>query len=106
MKTSDPTYVVPVSTNNKVITLYGNMFKYQTANGLYLSSNKTGLPKQRYDFYSGVKSVSANNPPFSGIPVDNFIVYNNNVLQFTLSAFKIPQKLDIIYANPAGHNLS
>ena len=91
MKKSGPTYVIPVSTNNRVITLYGNMFKYQTANGLYLSSNKIDLPVRRYDFYSDVKSVSSNNPPFSGVPINNFLVYNNNVIQFTLSAFKTPQ---------------
>jgi len=106
MKKIGPTFTIPVNTTGKIITLYGDMFKYQTANGLYLSSNKSFITQQSYDFYSNIKSVSANNPPFNAFPVTNFIVYNNNTLRFTLSAFKDPQKLDIIYANPAGYNLA
>lgn len=101
-----PSFRVPVNTSNKRIVLEGNMFKYQTANGLFLSSNNFDGTEQYFDLYSTTKSVSANNPAFSAYPVDAFKVYTNNTLMFVLSAFSTPQKLDIIYANPAGYRLA
>ena len=101
-----PSFRVPINTSNKRIVLEGNMFKYQTANGLYLSSNNFNGTQQRFDLYSTTRSVSAANPAFSAYPVDYFKVYTNNTLMFTLSSFSTPQKLDIIYANPAGYRLA
>lgn len=106
MKKSGPTFVIPVSTYGKTIFLRGNMFNFKTANGLYLSSNNFDGTQKYYDLYKNTKSVSANNMPFSAYPVDNYTVFTNNTLKFTLSAFKQPQKLDIIYANPAGYSLA
>ena len=99
------TITIPVSTSGRNITVYGNMFNFQTANGLYLSSNNFNGTQRHFDFYSMSRSVSANNKPFSAYPVDVFKVLNNNTLEFQLSAFNEPQILDIIYANPAGYNL-
>lgn len=101
-----PSFTIPVNTNDATIVLEGNMFKYQTANGLYLSSNKFNGSEKFFNLYSDTRSVSAANPPFSAYPVDYFNVYTNNTLAFTLSAFSYPQRLDIIYANPAGYNLA
>jgi len=101
-----PSFTIPVSTNDATIVLEGNMFKYQTANGLYLSSNKFNGNEKLFDLYSNTRSVSAANPPFSAYPVDYFTVFTNNTLSFRLSAFSYPQRLDIIYANPAGYRLA
>jgi hypothetical protein len=106
MKSNLATFVVPVSTGGKIITLRGNMFNYRTSSGLFLSSNKFDGRESYYDLYSGVKSVSANNRPFSAYPVDEFNVYNNHTLSFKLSSFNKPQNIDIIFANPAGYNLA
>jgi len=99
------TITIPVSSTGRTITVHGNMFNYQTDNGLYLSSNNFNGKQKYFDLYSMSRSVSANNKPFSAYPVDSFIVLSNNTLQFNLSAFNEPQILDIIYANPAGYNL-
>jgi len=101
-----PSFTIPVNTNDATIVLEGNMFKFQTANGLYLSSNKFNGSEKLFNLYSDTRSVSAANPPFSAYPVDYFNVYTNNTLAFTLSAFSYPQRLDIIYANPAGYRLA
>lgn len=107
MKKNGPSYVVSVSASNeKIITLQGDMFNFQTANGLYLSSNKISSLVKYYNLYSTTRSVSANNPPFSAIPVENFTVHTNNIIVFNLPKFNEPQKLDIIYTNPAGYNLA
>jgi len=101
-----PSFTIPVNTNDATIVLEGNMFKFQTANGLYLSSNKFNGSEKLFNLYSDTRSVSAANPPFSAYPVDYFNVHTNNTLTFTLSAFSYPQRLDIIYANPAGYRLA
>jgi hypothetical protein len=106
MKSSGPTFTIPVSTSGKIIFLYGNMFNYKTLNGLYLSSNNFDGTQGYYNLYSNTRSVSAANPPFSAYPVYDYTVSTNNTLHFTLSAFKTVQKLDIIYANPAGYNFA
>lgn len=101
-----PSFRIKTNTPNQRIVLEGNMFKYQTANGLYLSSNNFNGTQQLFNLYSSTKSVSAANPPFSAYPVNSYKVYTNNTLAFVLSSFSQPQKLDIIYANPAGYRLA
>jgi len=96
---------VQIKTNSlgKYIILYGRGFDFDTGNGLYLSSSNFNGSQGYYDLYSQIASVSAQNPPFSAYPVTSYTVINNNVLQFSLSAFNTPQKLDIIYAGPSGY---
>lgn len=89
----------------KNFVIYGDMFKFFTGNGLYVSSNNpTGM--SYYNLYSGTASVSSSNPPFSAFPVGNYEVVNNNIIYFTLSSFSSPQKIDIIVANDAGYTLA
>jgi len=83
------------------LSLYGEWFKYKTGNGLYLSGDK--LNTHYVDLYSGIKNLSANNVPFSGIPVQDYQILNNYVLEFALPNFLIQGKYDIIYCNPAGY---
>lgn len=106
MKRTGPSFIIPVSASGKIITLQGDMFNFRTSNGLYLSSNKPNPLQKYYDLFSATRSVSANNPPFSAIPVDNFTVHTNNIIVFNLPKFDEPQRLDIVYANPAGYNLA
>jgi len=94
---------IPINSTGRFISLEGDMFDYQTGNGLYLSSNKFDGTQGYYDFYSTVKSVSSQNPPFSAYPVSNYQIFTNNTLHFELSSFSQPQKLDIIFANSAGY---
>lgn len=101
-----PTFTVKTSVSGKIITLQGNMFNYKTNVGLFLSSNKFDGTEQYYNLYSGVKSVSANNLPFSAYPISDYTVWTNNTLQFTLPAYYHPQHLDIIFANDAGYTLA
>ena len=103
---SEPSFRFKTGTPPRIFYLEGNMFNFSTGNGLYLSSNKFNGSEQYFDFYSGIKSVSAQNPPFSAYPINQYTVYDNNILSFTLSTFNVPQKLDIIYANDAGYRLA
>jgi hypothetical protein len=94
---------VKTGTSGKQIYVYGDMFNHTTDAGLFLSSNKFDNTQKYYDFYSGVKSTSAGNPPFSAYPLYNYKVYSNNILSFELPAFYVPQLLSIIFANDAGY---
>lgn len=98
-----PSYQIKTSSFDKIIYLFGRGFDYETNNGLYLSSSNFNGSQVYCDFYSSISWLSSDFPPFSGYPVNNFVVLNNNVLYFTLSAFSSPQKLDIIYAGPSGY---
>jgi len=98
-----PYLTVKANSVGKYIILYGRGFDFDTGNGLYLSSSNFNGTQGYFDLYSSIASISANNPPFSAYPVWSYTVINNNVLQFNLSAFSTPQKLDIIYAGPSGY---
>lgn len=97
---------VKAGTSGKSIFLYGNMFDFKTDVGLFLSSNNFDGTQNYYNFYSGIKSTSAGNPPFSAYPVKSYMKYTNNVLSFILPTFYTPQILDIIFANDAGYTTS
>lgn len=99
-------FTVLTGVSGNRIYLQGDMYNFQTDNGLFLSSNVLNSDVKRYDLYSNTKSVSANNPPFSAFPVYNYIITTNNTLNFELPAFSVPQKLDIIFANEAGYTLA
>ena len=104
MKTTIFTVLTGVSGRKFSIT--GTMLKYKTSNGLYLSSNKPSFPTTYYDFYSKIKHLSASNPGFSAIPITEYKIINDNTLNFTLTSFRTVQKINIIYANPAGYALA
>lgn len=83
------------------IVMEGYMFRNKVSNGLYLSGDSYNTVYN--DFYSDVRSISANNPPFSGIPVTDFKIIGENRLEFTLP--QVPQgSYDIIFCNPAGYS--
>jgi len=105
MSKKTPSYRIKVNTP-KIFYMEGDMFNFSTGNGLYLSSNKFNGTEVYCDFYSKVKSVSAQNPPFSGYPVNSYSVYTNNTMSFVLSGFSQPQLIDVIYANDAGYRLA
>lgn len=98
-----PNITVKVGTSGKQIYLYGDMFNYKTDAGLYLSSNKFDGKQKSYNFYTGIRSTSAGNPPFSAYPIFDYVTHTNNVMSFTLPTFYTPQKLEIIFANDAGY---
>lgn len=82
------------------IEMEGYMFRNIVSNGLYLSGSNFNTVFN--DFYSNVKSISANNPPFSGIPVPEYNIINENRLEFFIPS--IPAGIyDIIFCNPAGY---
>jgi len=98
-----PVFTIYTGVSGRRITLQGDMFKYRTDVGLYLSSSSFDGSQKYYDLYSNVKSISSNNPPFSAYPLSNYDVNNNNILNFEMPARTRAEKLDIIYANPAGY---
>ena len=112
MKSDLGFYTLPL-TNITVLTgdvrdfiVYGNWFDYQTGNGLYVSSNNFNGSQGHYDLFANNRNLSASNPPFSAYAVNEFQTAGRNTLTFTLSSFDQPQKIDIIYANPAGYTLA
>lgn len=95
-------YLTPDYTNKTTIIVQGDMLQYYTGNGLYLSGNSPLLSTNEYDFYSQVKSISANFPPFRGIPV-KYTPINATEIQFLMPANLPLGAYDIIFCNPAGY---
>ena len=109
------------------VTIYGDMFKFKTLNGLYLSSSNVGMSSIKLDLYSNVKSISARYPAIDVLSVYNYSLINNeNINDFDIPInlfpvytyelfdsgkaiqFKLPEDLlignyDIIYFNGAGY---
>lgn len=83
------------------IILEGDMFKYATGDGIYLSGNN--FNSKKVDLYSNVKSLSTHYVAFSGIPVEEFNVVNSNYLEFYLPKNLPIGFYDIIFCNPAGY---
>ena len=83
------------------IKILGDNFKYIIGNGLYLSGSNYNT--NYVDLYSEFDNLSAFNPPFSGIPITDFEIINNNELNFNLPKNLPIGKYDVIFCNPAGY---
>jgi hypothetical protein len=94
-----------ITGQSKDFVVYGDMFRFSTQNGLFVSSNRpAGM--SYYNLYSSTRSISSQNPPFSAFTVSDYTIVNNNIIYFNLSSFNTPQKLDIIVANDAGYQVA
>ena len=98
-------YLTPDYTNKATVTIRGDMLQYYTENGLYLSGNSPLLSTNRYDFYSTIKSISANFPPFEGIPV-KYTLINENEIQFLMPPNLPFGMYDMVFCNPAGYAIA
>ena len=103
----EPTITITQGSSAAVFTFQGDMFDYKTENGLYLSANVNSPLLSSFNFYSNTKSISAKFPAFTGYPIQNYEVLNNNVLRFRMpSIYLVPCKIDFIFANDAGYALA
>lgn len=103
---SKPSFVVRTNQSNVYITLQGDMFKFKTNAGLFLSSSSFDGTEQYFDLYSGTKSVSSSNAPFYAYPLSSYEIDNNNIIRFQLPPRTKQEKLDFIFANDAGYRLA
>ena len=85
------------------LIFYGDMLRYKAGKGLYLSGTNVYNTTEWVNLYSDIKLVSAANLPFSGTPVPEFEIINNNVVKFTLPNFLLSGYYDVIFCNPAGY---
>lgn len=85
------------------IVLEGYWFKYIQGNGLYLSADKAFLNTDLVDLYSNDPKLASNNPPFYGIPVKNYNIVSNNIIEFYLNKDLLGGNYDIIFCNPSGY---
>lgn len=85
---------------NTKVTIFGDNFNYIRGNGLYLSGST--FFTEFVDLYSQERLLSSNNVPFSGIPINEFSILNNNTIEFNLPTNLIPGEYDVIFCNPAG----
>lgn len=98
-----PITVRPNFLNKTKITVQGEWFNFITGYGIYLSANKPELNTEIVDLYSEDSKLIVFNPPFNGIPILNYSILNNNVLEFFLPEDLISADYDIIICNPAGY---
>lgn len=87
------------------VTLYGDMFQFYTDKGLYLSGNSPLFSGNYYDFYSNIKSLSANFKPFYGIPIE-YTLINENEVMFSLPVNTPIGDYDVVFCNPAGYAIA
>lgn len=99
-----PIVVRPNYLSKTKLTIFGEWFNFIDNYGIYLSANKPELNTEVVDLYSEDPKLVVNNPYFFGIPVTNYNVINNNVLEFFLPEDLISAKYDIIICNPAGYS--
>jgi len=85
------------------ITIYGEWFNYITGFGVYLSAMKSELNTDLIDLYSEDPKLVVNNPGFYGIPITEYNIVSNNILEFFLPETLISSDYDIIICNPAGY---
>lgn len=102
---SKPSFTILMgSVSSFLVTIYGDMFKYKTLNGLYLSSSNSFVENlTSLDLYSNVKSISAKYPPITVFPVEKYDVIENYILQFKVTSDMMDGNYDIIYLNDAGY---
>jgi hypothetical protein len=103
---SNPTFVVQTNRNDIWIKLEGDMFRFKTNAGLFLSSSSFDGTEQYFNFYSNIKSVSSSNSPFYAYPLSSYEVDSNNIIRFKLPPRTKQEKLDFIFANDAGYRLA
>ena len=101
---SKPSFTV-LSKNLSSINLkiYGDMFKYKTLNGLYLSSSNALMSSIKLDLYSNVKSISGRYPAVSAFPIYEYDIIQNYILEFKLPQNLLEGNYDILYFNDAGY---
>ena len=103
----EPTLTIVQGSSAAIFTFQGDMFDYITGNGLYLSANVINPILSSYNFYSNIKSISAKFPAFTGYPITNYEILNNNILRFRMPSVYLGNcKIDFVFANEAGYGLA
>jgi hypothetical protein len=101
---TEPTLTIKPGQINVSFTFQGDMFSYITGNGLYLSANVINPILSSFDFYSETKSLSTKFPPFTGYPIQEYEIFNNNVLKFNMPNTSLTGcNVDFIFCNEAGY---
>jgi len=100
----EPTITITQGSSAATFTFQGDMFSYTAGNGLYLSANVTNPILSSFDFYSNTSSISSKFPAFTGYPIEDYEILNNNVLKFRMPSLYLGTcKIDFIFANEAGY---
>lgn len=105
---------IPLEKNKPAVTIVpgfsglklrfqGNNFKY-TVQNVYLSANVSNPILSSFDFYSKIKSISSKFHPFSGYPLTDYTIIDNNTLDIKFPKINLSAcNIDFIFANPAGY---
>jgi hypothetical protein len=103
----EPTITITQGSSAAIFTFQGDMFSYTAGNGLYLSANVVSPLLSSFDFYSNTSSISSKFPPFTGYPIEEYEIINNNILKFRMPPVYLGTcKIDFIFANEAGYALA
>lgn len=100
---TEPTLTLSPGLTSVRLRFQGNNFFYKVQ-GCYLSANTDNAMISAFDFYSGIRSISAKFAAFSAIPIDNYNVIGNNILTITMPKTTLSGcNVDFIFTNPAGY---
>lgn len=101
---TEPTLTLNAGQTNVIFSFQGDMFERVTGNGLYLSANIVNPVLSSFNFYSNIKSISAKFPAFTGYPITEYEIFNNNILKFRMPYIVLSGcNLDFIFCNEAGY---
>jgi hypothetical protein len=100
----EPTVTINPGFSGLTIRFQGNNYLYKVQ-GCFLSASTTSSLASSFDFYSNIKSISSKFHPFTAIPIDEYTVINNNILQINFPIINLSAcNVDFIFTNPAGYS--
>jgi len=98
-----PTVTITPGFTGLKLRFQGNNFGYYVR-GLYLSANTNNAMLSCFDFYSHIKSISSKFHAFSGYPIEDYTVIDNNTLSIQFPKINLSAvNIDFIFTNPAGY---
>ena len=92
-------------------TIYIQGYNMQTMSNLYLSAANPDMfdtQPQVFNFFETtyINRLKDENPAFTGIPIKEWVIINDNNITFKLPPVYATGEIDIILQGPAGYNLA
>jgi len=99
----EPTVTITPGFTGLTIRFQGNNYLYKVQ-GCFLSASTHTSLASAFNFYSNIKSISSKFQTFTAIPIEEYDVIDNNILQIKFPKVSLSAcNVDFIFTNPAGY---
>lgn len=100
---TEPSVTITPGFTGLTLRFQGNNYLYKVQ-GCYLSASTDTELASAFDFYSNIKSISSKFQTFTAIPIEDYEVINNNILEIKFPKISLSAcNVDFIFTNPAGY---